>query len=142
MKQTFYLCLCFACFALVIRKTMLMCVLVSVLIMLNIIARFCICDADYYFDVSPYSLRISSSFSFWKQMVKLLSCARKIHIFYWILCRSKNNNLQQNYRNYPMFSDTLWFWTPPIFHRKNNFKMHKTCFSDTLCFRTPLFTRK
>ena len=38
-------------------------------------------------------------------------------------------------RNYPMFSDTLCFRTPPIFHRNNNFLA-----SENMFFGHPLFS--
>ena len=58
-------------------------------------------------------------------------------VYMWIIMASIYNN-----RNYPMFSDTLYFRTPPIFHRNNYFLASKNMFfSDTLCFRTPpIFT--
>ena len=57
----------------------------------------------------------------------------------WCLERSsRNSTLSESYpcswpyRNYPMFSNSLCFWTPPIFHRNNYFlDAHKHV------FRTP-----
>jgi len=44
-------------------------------------------------------------------------------------------NQRSNYRNYPMFSDTLCFRTPPIFYR-NNYVLD----AQKHVFRTPLFS--
>jgi len=60
-----------------------------------------------------------------------------VFIFTWLM-------FKMAYRNYPMFSDTLCFRTPPyffteiiIFLTSENIHFGHTMFSDTLCFRTP-----
>jgi len=52
-----------------------------------------------------------------KQSFKILLIQRLVHASYSYKHNDTFLPYMYIYRNYPMFSDTLCFWTPPILHR-------------------------
>ena len=77
----------------------------------------------------PYPTRNYSDPRFYDFQTLFIWISKTKYIFSW--------NKKYKYRKYPMFSDTLCFRTPPIFHRNNYFLAFENMFLDTLCFRTP-----